>query len=131
MQNSCTKFESNHLFVIYIYICIYIYIIYITKRSLLSILCKSYACLTTPAIYSIPTVCIYLIYPSILLSDTSTLSVYILSQIMSPRRNLESVPNDWRDPRKQDHLFPIHSFRSCFHCDSRAGRQLRIEKKYG
>ena len=74
--------------------------IYTTKRWLLSILCKSYACLITPAIYSIPTVCIYLIYPSILLSDTSTLPVYILSQIMSPRRNLESVPNHWRGPEK-------------------------------
>ena len=107
-------------------VCLHIhtYIYKKCKRWLLSILCKSYACLTNPAIYSIPTVCIYLIYPSILLSDTSTLPVYILSQIMSPRRNLESVPNQWSGPEKQDHLFPMHSFRSSFHCDSRAGRQL-------
>ena len=107
----CLHIHTHMYIYIYIYIHVYIYT-------------KSYACLTTSAIYSIPTVCIYLIYPSILLSDTSTLPVYILSQIMSPRRNLESVPNHWRGPEKQDHLFPMHSFRSCFHCDSRAGRQL-------
>ena len=86
---------------------LYIYIyIYITKKWLLSILCKSYACLITPAIYSIPSVCIYLIYPFILVSDTSTLPVYILSQIISPRRNLESVPNHWRVPKNKIIYFP-------------------------